>query len=712
MAMPGGDKFTHMQTIAQNPIIARLLRTRDLIFPIMVLVAVVMLVIPFPPVMLDLLIALSLSISFITIILALSINDPLEFSVFPTWILVSTVFFLGLTVSTTRSILSIGDAGRIVYTFGNVVTAGNYVVGAVIYVILVAVNFIVIANGTQRIGEVAARFTLDAMPGKQMSIDADLTNGLITEDQARERRRKLEQEADYFGAMDGASRFIKGYAIVGIIITIVNIGAGFIIGIVQQGLTAIESAKLYTTLTIGDGLQAQLPALLMSVATGVMVTNAASDKNVSISIIDQISNQPRAIAAAGWALFCVALVSGMPKLILFPMAGLLYFIGSRIIGSREKVLKESELKQKRERTQPSKETPEEVLHTMGVDPMQIEIGFSLVPLVDTQTEGDLLDRITVIRKQIANELGIVIPPIRIRDNIQLKPSEYVVKIRGNIVAKNELMTERLLAINPGAAEDELTGIPTKEPAYGYPAYWIAEGDRPRAEALGYTIVDPVSVLATHLTEIIRSHGDELLDRQNLQALVDRLKEDYPVVVNELLPDVIGLGDILRICKNLLAERLSIRDLLAIFETIADHIGLTKDPDLLTEYVRAALSRSITRKVQGEDGVVRVITLASSVENLLESSLRQTAAGQYPVLAPETYTKLMDELVRMSSTARGRGVRPVLLVGPKIRLPVARLLGQAVRDLSVISYAEIVPDVKIESAGVLELKVDGYENQKI
>ena len=698
-----------MESIIQNQIIARILKSRDFIFPVVVLVAVVMLVIPFPPVMLDLFIALALSASFVTVLLALSINDPLDFSVFPTWILVATVFFLGLNVSTTRAILSLANAGNIVNTFGNVVTAGNYVVGAVIFVILIAVNFIVIANGTQRIGEVAARFTLDAMPGKQMSIDADLTNGLISEDDARARRRKLEQEADYYGAMDGASRFIKGYAIVGIVITLVNIGAGFIIGMAQKGLSAAESAQIYTTLTIGDGLQSQLPALLMSVATGIMVTNAASDKNVSINLIEQIGNQPRAITMASGALFMVAMVSGMPKLLLIPMAAVLFFIGTRISSGKERAIQEKELKRQKEKSLPSKVTPEEVLSTMGVDPMQIEIGFSLVPLVDTDTEGDLLDRITVIRKQIATELGIVIPPIRIRDNIQLKPSEYVVKIRGNIVARNELITERLLAINPGTAEDELTGISTREPAYGYPAYWISEDDRPRAEALGYTIVDPVSVLATHLTEIIRSHADEFLDRQNLQALVDRLKEDYPVVVNELLPDVIGLGDILRVCRNLLAERIGIRDLVVIFETIADHIGLSKDPDLLTEYVRAALSRSITKKVQSDEGVVKVITLAPAVENLLESNLRQTAAGQYPVLAPDTYTKLMEELVRLSNAVRERGVRPVLLVGPKIRLPVARLLGQAVKDLSVISYAEIVPDMRLESVGVLELKIDGNAN---
>jgi flagellar biosynthesis protein FlhA len=701
-----------MEALIQNPIIARFLKARDFVFPVVVLLAVVMLIIPFPPFMLDLFIAFALSAAFVTILLAISITDPLEFSVFPTWILVATVFFLGLNVSTTRSILSIADAGLIVNTFGNVVTGGNIVVGAVIFVIIVAVNFIVIANGTQRIGEVGARFTLDAMPGKQMSIDADLTNGLITEDEARERRRKLEQEADYYGAMDGASRFIKGYAIVGILITLVNIGAGFIIGMAQNGLSAGESAQIYTRLTIGDGLQSQLPALLMSVATGIMVTNAASDKNVSVNIIEQITNQPKAIMMAGVALFLVAMVSGMPKLLLIPMAAAMYFIGIRISSVSDRVKKETETKRQAEIATRAKETPEEVLSTMGVDPMQIEIGFSLVPLVDTQTEGDLLDRITIIRKQIANEMGIVIPPIRIRDNIQLKPSEYVVKIRGNIVARNELMTERLLAINPGTAEDELTGILTTEPAYGYPAYWITEDDRPRAEALGYTIVDPVSVLATHLTEIIRSSADEFLDRQNLQALIDRLKEDYPVVVDELLPDVLGLGDILRVCKNLLAERISIRDMLVIFETMADHIGLTKDPDLLTEYVRAALSRSITKKIQSEEGEVRVITLAPGVEILLEGSLRQTAAGQYPVLAPDVYTKFMEELVRMSNAIRDHGLRPVLLVGPKIRLPVARLLGEAIKDLSVVSYAEIVPDTKIESVGVLELKTDGNENQTV
>jgi len=698
-----------METAARRPFLSRFFQTRDFLFPVMVLMSVVMMVIPFPTGMLDFFIAVALAGSFITILIAISINDPLEFSVFPTWILISTVFFIALNISTTRSILTIADAGNIIDTFGNWVIRGNYVVGAVIFVILVAVNFIVIANGTQRIGEVAARFTLDAMPGKQMSIDADLTNGLITEDQARERRRKLEQEADYYGAMDGAARFVKGYAIVGIIITLVNIGAGFIVGMAQMGMTAGDAVTTYTTLTIGDGLVSQLPTILMSVATGIMVTNAASDKNVSINILEQIGEKPRALMLAGGAMLLLALVPGMPKLLLVPIAIAIYYIGNTIIRGRERVETEEAAQRTREAATPSKETPEAVLKTMGVDPMQIEIGFSLVPLVDTSVEGDLLDRITIIRKQIANELGIVIPPIRIRDNIQLKPSEYVVKIRGNTVARNELLTERLLAINPGTAEEELLGIETKEPAYGYPAYWITEEDRPRAEALGYTIVDPVSVLATHLTEVIRSHADEFLDRQNLQALIDRLKEDYPVVVEELIPDALSLGDVLKVCRNLLNERISIRDLVMIFETVADHVGLTKDPDLLTEYVRAALSRQITRKVQSSEGEVKVITLAPGLENLLESSLRQTAAGQYPVLAPDVYTKLMESLVKLANQLRERGIRPVMLVGPKVRLPMARLVGGAVKDLAVVSYAEIVPDVKIESVGLLELTADGNAN---
>lgn len=688
------------------------MRQTDILFPVMIVVSVVMLVIPFPPIILDFLIAIALSASFITILLAIAINDPLEFSVFPTWLLIMTVFFLALNVSTTRSILTIADAGHIIQTFGTWVTRGNYVVGAVIFVILVAVNFIVIANGTQRIGEVAARFTLDAMPGKQMSIDADLTNGLITEDEARTRRRKLEQEADYYGAMDGAARFVRGYAIVGIIITLINIIAGFIVGMAQMGMSAGEAVRTYTVLTIGDGLQSQLPALLVSVATGIMVTNAASEKNVSVNIIEQIGNQPRSIMLASGAILLLALVPGMPKLLLLPLALAIYMIGRTITNARERTKAAETARRVRTEARPAKETPEEVLRTMGVDPMQIEIGFSLVPLVDTHEEGDLLDRITIIRKQIANELGIVIPPIRIRDNIQLRPSEYVVKIRGNTVAKNELMTDRLLAINPGTAEEELLGISTKEPAYGYPAYWISEEDRPRAEALGYTVVDPVSVLATHLTEILRSHADEFLDRQSLQALIDRLKEDHPVVVDELLPDALGLGEVLKVCRNLLAERISIRDLATIFETIADHLGLTKDPDLLTEYVRAALSRQITRKAQSAEGELKVITLAPSVESLLESSLRQTAAGQYPVLAPDAYQQLMQSLVKLTSQVRERGLRPVLLVGPRIRLPVARLTGGAIRDVSVLSYAEIVPDSKIESVGVLEMKADGNAYQKV
>jgi flagellar biosynthesis protein FlhA len=695
-----------MEAIARSPFVVRLLKETDLLFPLMTLISVVMLVIPFPTPILDFFIALSLTAGFVTILLAIAVNSPLEFSVFPTWILMMTVFRIALEVSATRSILSTANGGHIIDTFGSWVTRGNYVVGAVIFVILVAMNYIVIANGTQRIGEVAARFTLDAMPGKQMSIDADLTNGLITEDQARERRRKLEQEANYYGAMDGASRFVKGDATLGIIIALVNIIAGFIVGMVQHHMSAGVAVQTYTRLTIGEGLVAQLPSLLMSVAAGIMVTNAASDKNVSLNIMQQFSAKPRSLTVASGALLLLALMPGMPKLLLLPLAAGIYFLGARVSRKQAGAKAAEEAREKRTEVRPSKETPEDVLKSMTVDPMQIEIGFSLVPLVDTKAEGDLLDRITVIRKQIANELGIVIPPIRIRDNIQLKPSEYVVKIRGNNVSTQELMTDRLLAINPGTAEEELLGISTKEPAYGYPAFWITEAERPRAEALGYTVVDPVSVMATHLTELIRAHADEFLDRQNLQALVDRMKEDHPVVVNELLPDTLGLGDILKVLRNLLAERISIRDLVMVFETIADHIGLTKDPDLLTEYVRAALSRQITRKIQASEGEVRVITMAPGIESLLESSLRQTAAGMYPVVAPDVYTKMVVALSNLCNKVRERGIRPVLMVGPRLRLPLARLLGGAIRDLTVVSYAEIVPDVKIESVGVLELNTDG------
>jgi flagellar biosynthesis protein FlhA len=474
---------------------------------------------------------------------------------------------------------------------------------------------------------------------------------------------------------------------------------------VQLGMSAAMSVQTYTRLTIGEGLVAQLPSLLMSVAAGIMVTNTASDKNVSINIMQQISAKPRTLTLAAGIIGLIAIVPGMPKLLLFPMSAAIFYLGYRTEKTQARAKAAEEVRAARTEVRPSKETPEDVLKSMAVDPMQIEIGFSLVPLVDTKQEGDLLDRITVIRKQIANELGIVIPPIRIRDNIQLRPSEYVVKIRANTIATHELMTDRLLAINPGTAEEELLGIQTKEPAYGYPAYWITEADRPRAEALGYTVVDPVSVMATHLSEIIRSHADEFLDRQNIQALIDRMKEDHPVVVNELLPDTLGLGDILRVCRNLLAERISIRDLVTIFETIADYVGLTKDPDLLTEYVRAALARQITRKVQTPEGDVRVITLAPGIESLLESSLRQTAAGQYPVLAPDVYAKLNTALVSLCTRLQERGIRPVLLLGPRLRLPMARLLS-GVKDLNIVSYAEIVPDARIESVGVLELNTDG------
>ena len=485
---------------------------------------------------------------------------------------------------------------------------------------------------------------------------------------------------------------------------IIDIIGGLLIGVASYKMNIGQAARVYSILTVGDGLVSQLPALIISTASGIIVSRAASDTNFGKELSFQFLTQPKIFAIASGVLLFLGVIPGLPTvpfLFMAGVSGVIAYVNRSSMGGEQEPL---------ETEQETEEEPAESLEElMEIDPMGLEISHTLIPLVNPDENGTLLDRIKLIRRECALDMGFIIPSIRIRDNIQLRPGDYNILVRGAKVASGKLVIGSYLAMNPGIAVEPIEGIETKEPAYGYPAYWITEDDRPRAEALGYTIVDAVSVLATHLTEIIRIHADEFLDRQNLQALIDRLKEDYPVVVDELLTDNLGLGDLLRVCRNLLSERISIRDLAAIFETIADYVGVTKDPDMLTEYVRAALSRTISSRIMTPEGVVKVITLAPGLENLIESNLRQTAAGQYPVLAPEVYQKFIETLVRMSNQVRDKGHRPVLLVGPKIRLPLARLVGESIKDLSVVSYAEIVPDVGIESIGILELNADGNAN---
>lgn len=698
-----------MELLGPNSIIGRLLRQTDVALPAMIIISILMMVIPLPPPLLDLFIVFAFAAGFITILMTMYSKQALDFSVFPTWLLMVTIFRIALNISTTRSILANGDAGHIISTFGSWVISGNLVVGLVIFIILVAVNYIVIAGGAQRIGEVAARFTLDAMPGKQMSIDAELTNGLITEDEAREKRKKLEQEADFFGAMDGAGRYVRGDAIVGIIITIINIGAGFIIGMSMRGMSAGASIETYTKLTIGDGLVSQIPALLMSVATGIMVTNAATEENVSSALFRQIGAQPKVIIISAGIIAALALVPNMPFYILLPVAAAMGGIWWSLNSAKKReiaIVEEAERVDER-----GPETPEMVIREMGLDPLEVEIGIGLIPLVDAEAEGDLLDRITIIRKQLAREMGFVIPSVRIRDNIHLKPQEYRIKIKGNVAAHNEIMVDRLLAIDPGGIEQEPVGIETIDPAFGLRAFWIAPEEKSNADMLGYTVVDPVSVLSQHLQEVIKHNAHELIGRQNLQALVDRLKEDYPVVIDELIPEKMSLGDVLKVLKNLLSESVSVRDMVTIFETLADYIDQTKDVDVLTEYVRNALNRQITQSLTLIEGKLKVITIDPQLEAGLEAQVQSSAQWSHPLIDAVFHAALMSGLSDVKDKLKAQDIKPVILTSPKIRLPLRRLLGAAHPEVTILAMNEITPGITVESVGVLKV-VNAGANQTV
>ncbi|HYE78146.1 MAG TPA: flagellar biosynthesis protein FlhA [bacterium] len=702
-----------MDTTAARPFLFRLTRSTDLVIPAMLVLSVVMLVVPLAPALIDFFIALSLSLGLVTILIAMNVLRPLEFSVFPTWILMVTLFRLSLNVSTTRSILLRADAGHIVDTFGQWVIGGDAVVGIVIFSILVVVNFVVIANGAQRIGEVAARFTLDAMPGKQMAIDAELTNGLIDETQARERRRTLEREADYFGAMDGASRFIKGEAIAGIIIVLINIAAGFVIGMLRHGMGAAESFTTYTQLTVGDGLVSQLPALMMSVATGILVTNAASDHNVGASLLKQMALQPRAIQFTGFIMMILGFLPGMPKLFMWPLGIVLMVVGYRAEVALGQAVGTagggSELPAVAHGTAtaeaapgPEPGSPEATYDLLALETMELELGYSLIPLVDAQQEGDLLGRIRNLRRQLALELGVVIPAIRIRDNIQLRPQEYVIKLRGSQVARFELLVDRLLAIQTGEPSPSLTGIETRDPAFGLPALWVAEGQRSTAEMAGYTVVDPTSVITTHLTEVIRGRAAELLDREAVKALLDKLKDRSPVVVNELIPGVMGMGEIQRVLRRLLEEGVSIRDLGGILEALADAAPLSKDPDYLVEQVRLALARQITQALDNGDGVVRVFTTSLEIEEAIQAQLQAGLGTGGRPLAPEMLDAILDALRACAARAQELGVRPVLVCYPRSRTFLRRLAEREFPRAAVLSYSEVTPDVRMEAIGMLEV----------
>lgn len=685
--------------VSQSPL-ASLTKYSDIVVAIAVITIVVMMIIPLPPFLLDLFLSLNITLALVIIMVAIYNVEPLQFSVFPSLLLITTLFRLALNVSSTRLILLDGYAGEVITAFGNFVVGGNPVVGFIVFIILIIIQFIVITKGAERVAEVAARFTLDAMPGKQMSIDADLNAGLITDTEARQRRRNIQREADFYGAMDGASKFVKGDAIAAIIIIVINIVGGFIIGMAQRDMGILQALQVYTLLTVGEGLVNQIPALLISTATGIVVTRAASDSNLGLDITNQLLTNPRVFYIAGAMLALLGVVPGLPA-VPFWILSILALIVAYTLQTTVKSAKESELIKQEEQEIEDVRKPENVIALLQVDPMELEIGYSLIPLVDVSQGGDLLDRIVMIRRQCALELGIVVPTIRIRDNIQLRPNVYVIKLKGIEIAKGDLMLDHYLAMNPGTAFEDITGIQTVEPAFGLPALWIQEGQREQAELSGYTVVDPVSVLATHLTEVIKSHASEIIGRQEVQTLIESVKQNYPAVVEELIPSILSIGDVQKVLANLLRERISVRDMVTILETLADYGSMTKDPEILTEYVRHALSRQISKQyVQGN--TLTCITVDPLLENTISAAVQRTEHGSYVALDPAVMQSLINNLTNELPKITNLGFQPIVLTNPGVRLYFRKLTERVAPNLIVLSYGEIEPKVEVQALGMVKI----------
>lgn len=683
-----------------NALDSKFMKHVDIGFAVAVLGMVIMMIVPIPTLLLDILLTINISLAVVIVLVAMYNKEALDFSAFPSLLLITTLFRLALNVSSTRLILLEGFAGDIIETFGRFVLGGNAVVGFIIFLILVIIQFIVITRGAERVSEVAARFTLDAMPGKQMAIDADLNTGLITEEQARERRSKIQREADFYGAMDGASKFVKGDAIAGIIIVVINIVGGFIIGVLQRGLPLTDALSIYTILTVGDGLVSQIPALLISTATGITVTRAASDTDLGHEVSLQIFNQPRVLAITAGSLVLLALL-GMPTVPFVTLAvvfgGLSYAMYKT---QKQAALQEQELQEEEEIEEIKK--PENVLNLLHVDTLELEMGYSLIPLVDTQQGGDLLDRVVMIRRQCALELGMILPPIRMRDNMQLKPNAYSIKIKGVEVASGELIMDRFLAMSSGITENGVSGIDTVEPAFGLPAKWIQANLREQAELAGYTVVDPSSVVATHLTEVIKSHAHEILSRQDVQSLLDNIKVNYPAVVEELVPNILSLGELQKVLANLLRERVAIRDMVTILETLADYGKVTKDIDMLTEYVRQALARSIIRQYITNDETLYAVTLDPDVEETIRESIQHTDYGSYVALEPLKAQQLFNSLSESINQVTEKGYMPIVLCAPVVRIYFKKLTEKLLPKLVVLSYNELDNSVNVESIGVVKI----------
>lgn len=678
----------------------RQFKNSDIAIAVAVLGMIVMLIIPIPTPLLDLLLTVNISLALIILLVTMYNNEPVKFSSFPTMLLITTLFRLSLNVSATRLILLNGNAGSIIEKFGMFVLGGNPVVGFVIFLILIIIQFIVITRGAERVSEVAARFTLDAMPGKQMAIDADLNAGMITDQEARERRKNIQQEADFYGAMDGATKFVKGDAIAAIIIVIINVIGGFAIGVLQRGLGLTEALQAYTILTVGEGLVAQIPALLISTATGITVTRAASETNFGTDVARQILSHPRVLAIAAGALVALALL-GLPPVPMLVLAAILGGMAYTMKRTQVELARQLVEKEKDDEVEEIRK-PENVISLLQVDVLELEMGYSLIPLVDVNQGGDLLDRVVMIRRQCALEMGLVLPPIRMRDNMQLKPNSYVVKIKGVEVAEGEILVDHYLAMSSALTENGIPGIDTVEPAFGLPAKWIPAALREQAELAGYTVVDPSSVVATHLTEVVKSHAYEIISRQDVQALIDNMKKTHPTVVEELIPGVLTIGEIQKILANLLRERVPIRDLVSILETLADYGRVTKDADMLTEYVRQALARIIARQFVDNNDTINVITLDPKVEQMIRDAVQHTEHGSYVALEPEKAQNLFGILGQVVESVSEKGYQPVVLCAPVVRIYFKKLTEKLIPKLAVLSYNELEGKFNVQSVGVVSI----------
>ena len=675
-------------------------RYSDVLIAVAIVTIVIMMIIPLPTIILDVLICLNITIALLVVMSAIYNVEALDLSVFPSLLLITTLFRLALNISSTRLILLNGYAGEVITAFGNFVVGGNAVVGFIVFVILVIVNFIVITKGSERVAEVSARFTLDAMPGKQMAIDADLNQGAITDAEAKRRREKVQRESDFFGAMDGASKFVKGDAIAAIVIMIINIGGGFVIGMLQRDMDAAQALQTYTLLTVGEGLVAQIPALLISTATGIIVTRSAAEGNLGGDLVKQLFRNARIFMILTGVLLFLAVMPGLPGV---PFTALAAVCGLIAWNLQRGQAVEQEVQQVEQKAKAKKEatTPENIVSLLQVDPMELEIGYSLIPLVDTGQGGDLLDRIVMIRRQCALELGLVVPTIRIRDNIQIKPNAYIIKLKGIEIARGELMLDHYLAMNSGTVFEEVPGIETTEPAFGLPALWISEHEREQAELNGYTVVDAVSVLATHLTEIIKQHAAEILGRQETQNLLDNLQKTNGALVDEVVPNLLSVGEVQKVLANLLHERISIRDMSTILEVLADYGTATKDTDVLTEYVRHAMARHITQQ-NVQNGVLPCITLDPAIENKIAGSVQRTEHGSYVSLDPDSMQKLLMALQEELKKLTDQGYQPIVLTSPTVRPYFRNLVERSIAGLIVLSHAEIEQNVEIQILGVVRI----------